>query len=753
MSKNNNNSAGGKDKCASGTSVLDKTPPPEIFQRGLTLRRTPSVVLLCLLTVVLLGISFPPFDSWTIAYFALVPWALAISGCAKPRRAILLGWLTGLVFWAMSLYWLTLPTIPGYVASVIYLSMYWLVATLFVRAAMKRNWPMWLVLPIFWTALEYAQSYGLGGFSWFYLSQTQYQQTSLIQIADVTGQYGVTFFVAMVNGFIIDLFSFPLFVPRRAGGGRLSRHVLAGLFACLIVGFGFWSYGQWRIGQGKNTISPGPVIGIVQEDVPITLSGREDTARQILEYHLQRSLEFMGKKCDILLWPETMLPQGMNSQMLNADTSKLIDDEILSISAYVYGLEATKEYPVTQLRDSLANIIGNYPLAAYQRPAAMFLLHEFVKPAQLAGLEEEKVRTLGKIVFGPSAAKFSTAEIQTGLGMFLSESGSAEQEKSLLQRVGQLFLEDEPQQIEKLSKEAILQNIQLAVARRLAGSKDPLNTLRGQAGMISVCSVLTGSPILAGGTSIRPNPRRALGTRDLWVMQNSVMWYDATGPADIEYGKTHLVPFSEYVPFKYSWQGLHESLRWFVPEAMPQLAPGENFERFQVTDGQESWQLVTPVCFEGTVARLCRAMVNSGPKNRMVMANLSNDGWFVYRFGEGPYKGTTEQQQHLVHYVFRAIENRIPVVRSVNTGISGYINSNGEIESLLELQMEEYRKRTMIAGTLKVKTSVDSRVSPYSKIGDTFAMTLSILAVFMAGWLLIKRIPEKIPAGRAVKKT
>lgn len=751
MPKDSNNSTGGADKPILAISVLDKTPPLEIFQRNLTLRRSSSVILLCVLTVALLGISFPPFDYWTIAYFALVPWGLAISGGTKPRQAVLFGWLTGVMFWAISLHWLSLPTIVGYASSVVYLSIYWLVGTLFVRAGMKRNWPMWLTLPVIWVALEYAQGHIIGGFSWFYLSQTQYQQTSLIQIADVTGQYGVSFFVAMVNGLIIDLLSFPLFVIRRKGGGRLARHILWGIITSLAVGFGFWGYGQWRIEQSKNTISPGPKIGIVQENIPITLTGRENSARQILEYHLQRSLEFIGQKCDILLWPETMLPQGMNHQLINAKPSELIDDEIISISAYIYGLGATKKYSPAKLRDSLSTHIGTLPLEEYHPAAARFLLHEFVKPAQLAGLEEDKIRILGKILFGPVVEEFTSVEIRAGLGMYLNESNSVELEQTMLQKIARLFLEEKPQQIEKLSKKIILQNIQLSVARGLTNSTKPLSTLRGQAGMISLCSILTGCPILAGGTSIRPNPREALGISDQWVMQNSVLWYDSLGPGEIEYGKTHLVPFSEYVPFKYSWKALHDSLRWFVPEVMPQLSPGDNFARFNLKKGDDTWEIVTPVCFEGTVARLCRAMVASGGKDRLIMANLSNDGWFVYRFGEGPFKGTTEQQQHLVHYVFRAIENRIPVVRSVNTGISGYINSNGQIKSILELQMEEYRKRTMIAGTLKVATSVDTRVSPYSKIGDVFAMTVSIVAIVLTGWALRKRFSKKVPVTNTVK--
>ena len=76
---------------------------------------------------------------------------------------------------------------------------------------------MYLLLPVVWVALEYVRAYVLSGFPWFYLAQTQYRQVRLIQIADLTGQYGVSFAVAMVNGALADILAGPLFARRRGG--------------------------------------------------------------------------------------------------------------------------------------------------------------------------------------------------------------------------------------------------------------------------------------------------------------------------------------------------------------------------------------------------------------------------------------------------------------------------------------------------------------------------------------------------------
>jgi hypothetical protein len=123
----------------------------------------------------------------------------------------------------------------------------------------------------------------------------------------------------------------------------------------------------------------------------------------------------------------------------------------------------------------------------------------------------------------------------------------------------------------------------------------------------------------------------------------------------------------------------------------------------------------------------------SGPAPADLIANLSNDGWFVWPDSR---RGTTEQAQHLSHYVFRAIENRTPVVRSVNTGISASIDANGRIVATVTRNGD----RTMVAGGLLLdgkgpagrdgltagpRILLDRRVSLFSLVGDLFAQLVS----------------------------
>jgi len=626
--------------------ALEATPPPEVFQRRLELRRRLSVALLCLLSTVLLTVSFAPFDCWYLAYVALVPWAMVLIGGKHTRWALLWGYLSGVLFWAANLYWLWWITLVGYAALVIYLSLYWLVAALILRAAMRRNWPMWIVLPVVWVALEYARAYVISGFPWFYLAHSQYAQLRLIQVSDLTGQYGVSFFVAMVNGACIDLFVSPLFI-RSPRGARLRMRMVFGAAATCLMGAALFGYGTWRLGQ--QTRQDGPVIGIVQHAFPISLTGRSVSAEKILDSHLISSRKFIGAEADLVIWPETMLPKGLNPELLEQDLTKLSGEDLRVLTGKFYPLQASGEYSDELLRESMNRLI---------------------KSEQLAD-----------------------------------------------------------------------------------GTRRP--GLLGYAAQVGALSRQLGCPILAGGATVHHNPKPAYPA-DRWVTRNSALWFDGTWKGSVRYSKVHLVPFSEYVPFKRSWAWLHHHLEWFVPPVMQQLDPGSSYTHFELRRNGRMWRLGSPICYEGTFGRICRRMViKEGRKAVDILANISNDGWFVWRVDEGPYRGSTEHTQHLVQYCFRAVENRVPVVRSVNTGISASIDSDGRIVAVLH----QYGARTMVTGTLLLdglrrntgqyapghgpKILVDRRVSMYSLVGDIFAMVVSLAAAAMTVKLLMAGISAK----------
>ena len=602
---------------------------------GGRLLRWAAAALLGAVTAAMLTFSFAPFNVWPLAYGALVPWLVALYARRGRTRPVVFSWCVGLAFWAANLYWLWWITLVGYAAMVLYLSLYWLAAGALLREAMRRRWPMWITLPVLWVALEYARDFVISGFPWFSLAHSQWSRTPLIQIADLTGQYGLSFFVAMANGAVADLVLVlagrrlqPAWQPPRAG--RLAAGWAATVLACggLIV------YGLWRMSQ--SPAAPGPVIALVQHAYPISLTGDRPGDEKVLADHIASCRKFAGSAVDLVIWPETTLPDGLNPSRLQLDLRSL-------------------------------------------------------RPGQL--------RSLAASIFGPEAWART------------------------------------------ISDEVILVNLQEALE---------LDKHNGYAQQVAELSRELGCPILAGGAALQANPFPPVDRDDLWVTRNSAMLFEGSPLAAQSYSKVHLVPFGEYVPFKRSWPGLHRWLRSFVPGVMAQLDPGQEFTVFQWGSQGRQWRLACPICYEGTFARVCRRMVmgDDGRKRVDLLANISNDGWFVYRrLGKGAYQGSTEHAQHLVQYCFRAVETRVPVVRSVNTGISASIDSCGRLVADVGIDVDNYRKRTMVSGTLLLdgakgpsgeylpghgpQVLVDGRVSVYSLVGDVFAMGISAAGIVL----------------------
>jgi apolipoprotein N-acyltransferase len=637
-----------KRKTAGDGDDAPPAPAPVIVIGRLRIPTLVVAMLGPLLSAGLLTLSFTPFDLWPLAYVAIVPWALSLALPVCRRWAVLFSWAGGAIFWLGNLYWLTWITLVGYFSLTFYLSLYWLATAVLMRAALRRNWPMWIVLPLFWVALEYARAYVISGFPWFYLAQTQWSNIALLQVCDLVGQYGVSFFVAMINGVLVDLLRGPLPRLRRPRSGP-KRRVWIGAGASCVVLIGMLSYGWFRLAQTPKVTTPGPRMGVVQQAFPVSLQGFNAPWVEVFEAHYRSSFAFAGTELDLLVWPETMLPRGLNPELLTLDIDALTDAE-------VYGI--------------------------------------------------------GLRIYGPGVREHEPAEVRAALRHLLATSDR---------------------------NEASLQ----AYARRMGELSRRLD-----------CAVL------AGGSTLHRDPY-ATGEARSWVKSNSALWFDGSWRAAAIYSKEHLVPFSEYVPFRRSWPPLHRTLRRFVPPAMDQLEPGKTGSPFELAHQGRTVRLGAPICYEGTFARVCRGIVvRDGRKRGDILVNLSNDGWFV-REVDGVYRGSTEHPQHLIHYVFRAIENRTPVVRAVNTGISASIDSCGRIVAQIR---EDQGRRTMIAGRLLLadgpvegenlqqapQVLVDGRTSVYSLTGDLFALAVSISAVVLAGVLVgrvrkrrTQRVPEK----------
>jgi apolipoprotein N-acyltransferase len=220
---------------------------------------------------------------------------------------------------------------------------------------------------------------------------------------------------------------------------------------------------------------------------------------------------------------------------------------------------------------------------------------------------------------------------------------------------------------------------------------------------------IVGRPLLIGSGSFE-GLRLAEGGESLdWdARHNSVYLVDDGGAAEAaRYDKLFLTPFGETMPYISAWPWLETQLLDLGARGMQfDLVPGAGPVRFGLTwrtdEGEERLTgVATPICFEDTVPAVCRELVWDGGRRAVdLLVNASNDGWF------GDWPGP--RGVHLQLARFRCIENRVPMVRAVNTGRSASIDSVGRL--LDGLPAGE-------PAELVARTRLDDRTPPYARLG------------------------------------
>jgi apolipoprotein N-acyltransferase len=217
-------------------------------------------------------------------------------------------------------------------------------------------------------------------------------------------------------------------------------------------------------------------------------------------------------------------------------------------------------------------------------------------------------------------------------------------------------------------------------------------------------------PLLFGSPTFEIKPDRRI------IARNSAFLLSATGTIDGTYHKIHLVPFGEYVPLK--------SVLFFVEkmvEAIGDFQAGDEYTVMAISSGEPGrkteTKLSTVICYEIIFPDLVRRFVNEGAG---VITTVTNDAWFGR---------TAAPYQHFSMAVLRAVENRVPVARAANTGVSGFIDAKGHILDTSKIFTEAQLTHRIVPGIQKTF---------YTRFGDLFSYLCLLFTI-----VLLAIIPKK----------
>lgn len=267
--------------------------------------------LLAVVSGLLLALSFPKTGFAVLSWVALVPLLLAC-GQKSAKKAARLGFACGLACYATILYWINIAvttyghlpmavSITVFIILIAYMAAYFAVLCFLMRLGEEKGIPAVLSLPFLWVSLEFARSFFLTGFPWASLGYSQYRILPLIQIADLTGVYGVSFLVVLGN--MVVYLVLRGFVTSRGGKGEYPLRSGIVFLALMIVAF---AYGYLRLSHSVpgETIRVALIQGNIDQSIKWDPAFRDAT----ITIYDRLSRQAAAGGVDLVVWPESAAP-------------------------------------------------------------------------------------------------------------------------------------------------------------------------------------------------------------------------------------------------------------------------------------------------------------------------------------------------------------------------------------------------------------------------------------------------------------
>lgn len=281
--------------------------PTETKLNWLKQNNSMQTFLLATFSSVLLWLAFPPIGVWPLAWIATIPliWLTLVEELPgkRPYRQLL---LAGFIYWLVAYHYVRIPHWLlnfGWLALAGYFAVYTPMLVAAARAMIHRYkiHPM-LAVPIVWAGVEWMQTNFFTGLGIGSLSQSQFQQPILIQVADLSGPYAVSFIMVLfATGIAVALFryrssnrSMQLIVPLTGSAVALA----------IVIGYGNYRLAEPLQHRGDKTID----VALIQPSIDVVFRPLSDQERNDRwEQHRELTEEAREKwdELDLIVWPES----------------------------------------------------------------------------------------------------------------------------------------------------------------------------------------------------------------------------------------------------------------------------------------------------------------------------------------------------------------------------------------------------------------------------------------------------------------
>ena len=278
--------------------------------------------LLCFSLGVVATCALPPSHALPLLVPAFAGLLWVIAAARSPWRAALSGWWFGCGHFLTACYWvgaalLTDPdkfawvAVPAVLGLSAGLALFPALAALVVFLSRRTGFSRVVVFAVAWTVTEWLRGHLLSGFPMNLIGTSWTLSEGMIQIAAVTGVYGLSF-VTILAAAAPALLSESRTDPEGAKVPETGTNWRASV-AMILVLAAIWIGGTVRLAVQPPTAVEGVKLLIIQANIPQRLKWSGDTRQASMEKHLRMTLAVPPGSFSHVIWPETAVPYDISN--------------------------------------------------------------------------------------------------------------------------------------------------------------------------------------------------------------------------------------------------------------------------------------------------------------------------------------------------------------------------------------------------------------------------------------------------------
>jgi apolipoprotein N-acyltransferase len=153
---------------------------------------------------------------------------------------------------------------------------------------------------LLWVCLEFLKSHLLTGFPWENLAYSQYEYLTIIQFSDITGIYGVSFLIVLINTILVDVLM---------EWKNRKRIFLEMIFGCIIL-FLLAGYGTFSLNLVHSELNRAEAmeVSLIQGNIDQSIKWNPSYQQESVDIYRTLSLKNAPVGEGLIVWPETAMP-------------------------------------------------------------------------------------------------------------------------------------------------------------------------------------------------------------------------------------------------------------------------------------------------------------------------------------------------------------------------------------------------------------------------------------------------------------